>query len=494
LLVHPGKTSSKMINRYQLLLEQNWRILLTWGIIAGLILSSMLVTPFIAMGSLPLLLLVLLYLGILGIIILIRFPNLAFPLLVLASLIIPVRLSTGTYSSINISMLLVILFGGLWVVDMVIRQRKIHLLPSRTILPALLFCVAALLSFGFGQLAWFQAQGAPVFTQLAQLALFLLSVAGFLIVAHRLEDIKGLEWMVWLFIILGGIFIAARTLPWLSRSFIPFTRFTIPLFQRAVWDSLFWTWLMVLTFSQILFNKQLAHHWRLALVALLAATLYISAVVAVDWTSGWLPGLAAIGITLWIGAPQFRRKLVLLILAVGLFKYQSILGIIMVGDNEYSMMTRLEAWRIMGEVIKVNPLFGLGPANYYWFSALFPILGYYVPFNSHNNYVDILAQTGLIGLFCFIWFSVEVGRVGLKLRSVVPEGFPRAYVYGCIGGLGGMLVAGMLGDWVIPFVYNVGLDGFRASILGWMFLGALVAMENIYRKVDESEDILSHVE
>jgi hypothetical protein len=37
----------------------------------------------------------------------------------------------------------------------------------------------------------------------------------------------------------------------------------------------------------------------------------------------------------------------------------------------------------------------------------------------------------------------------------------------------------MLGDWIIPFVYNVGLKGFRASVLGWIFLGGLVVIERV---------------
>jgi len=61
----------------------------------------------------------------------------------------------------------------------------------------------------------------------------------------------------------------------------------------------------------------------------------------------------------------------------------------------------------------------------------------------------------------------------------VPEGFARAYVYGALGGLAGTLVAGMLADWLIPFVYNVGLAGFRTSVLAWLFLGGLVAMEQV---------------
>jgi hypothetical protein len=468
-----------MINRQVSYLEQNWRMVATWGIIAGLIVASMLISPFAAMGRLPFRQLVMLYIGICGVIVLIKFPNLGLYFLVIASLIVPINLNTGTHSSINISMLLVIFLTGLWVLDMLVRQRKIFLLPSRTVMPGIIFCVVAIVSFGFGQLAWFNARGAPLPTQLAQLSLFILSMAGFLLVAHRVQENRVLAWMVWLYVGIAGLFIFARLVPALNASLIPF-------FQRAVWDSLFWTWLICLVYSQLLFNTKIKKFWRLALLALLIGTLYISLIVAVDWTSGWLPGLAAMGIITWIGAPQHRRKVVFLVLVGAIFKYESIIGVLMIGDNEYSLMTRLEAWRIMGDVISANPLFGLGPANYYWYSALFPILGYYVPFNSHNNYVDIIAQTGLIGMMVFIWLFIEIGRVGMRLRSAVPDGFPRAYVYGCIGGLGGMLVAGMLGDWLIPFVYNVGLAGFRASILGWMFLGGLVAMEKMYLQ-DEQE-------
>ncbi len=44
--------------------------------------------------------------------------------------------------------------------------------------------------------------------------------------------------------------------------------------------------------------------------------------------------------------------------------------LIMGGDNEYSLLTRLEAWKILGEIIKANPLFGLGPSNYLLFHTI----------------------------------------------------------------------------------------------------------------------------
>jgi hypothetical protein len=50
-----------------------------------------------------------------------------------------------------------------------------------------------------------------------------------------------------------------------------------------------------------------------------------------------------------------------------------------------------------------------------------------------------------------------------------------------LGGLLATLGAMMLGDWLLPFIYNIGFSGFRASMLAWMFLGGLVAIEQVVR-------------
>jgi len=42
----------------------------------------------------------------------------------------------------------------------------------------------------------------------------------------------------------------------------------------------------------------------------------------------------------------------------------------------------------------------------------------------------------------------------------------------------GMAAAGMLGDWFLPFVYNIGFRGFKDSYLGWLLLGGLTLLEH----------------
>ncbi|MBV7328051.1 O-antigen ligase family protein [Chloroflexi bacterium TSY] len=146
----------------------------------------------------------------------------------------------------------------------------------------------------------------------------------------------------------------------------------------------------------------------------------------------------------------------------------------------YSWSTRLEAWIIVLEIVKINPVIGIGMANYRWYTPLFPIRGYDVFFVSHSQYIDLIAQTGIIGILCFFYVFFRVTQLAWRLRTKVGNGFAYGYVYGAIGGLAGTIVAGFLGDWIIPFFYNIGMKGFRASMLVWLFAGGLVVIEKYY--------------
>ena len=68
--------------------------------------------------------------------------------------------------------------------------------------------------------------------------------------------------------------------------------------------------------------------------------------------------------------------------------------------------------------------------------------------------------------------------MGWRLKDRFPGDFADGYVNGTLGGLAGSLVAMMLVDWFLPYVYNTGFDAFRTSALAWMFLGGLMALEH----------------
>jgi hypothetical protein len=239
---------------------------------------------------------------------------------------------------------------------------------------------------------------------------------------------------------------------------------------------MFWTWLVALSFSQVIFNNRLKIPIRGLLLIVLAVTFYVAIVQAYDWKSGWLPPVIVIAIILELKYP----RLIYLAIPVGVFAAGYLISIIIASDA-YSWGTRVDAWLIVLQISRASPLFGLGFSNYYWYTPLFAIRGWHVSFNSHSQYVDLIAQVGLLGFVCFFWVFFELGYLGWKLKNRLPDGFARSYSYGILAGLIGTLVAAFLVDWVLPFVYNIGFNGFRASILPWMFFGGLIGLEKIYR-------------
>jgi O-antigen ligase len=333
--------------------------------------------------------------------------------------------------------------------------------------------LVTLLSFVIGQLPWFLVASAPMRAQIGGLFVFVLSAVAFLLVAHRVDRLQWLEWITWPFLMLGGLYIAGRIVPGLWQV-------TDRLFQYGVTGSLFWTWLAAMAGGQLLFNRRLHLFQQFALIILLLGLFYL-AYINRDWKSGWIPPLAAVATCLVLYSWRLG-----LLLAVGGMMLAGVILTNLITSDSYSFSTRWDAWLIVVNIVQANPIFGLGPANYYWYTPLFPIRGYAVKFNSHSQYVDLVAQTGLLGLFCFGWFIWELGWLAWRLRTSVPEGFARGYLFGALGGLVGTLVASALGDWFLPFVYNVGIAGMRASILGWVFLGGLLSLACIVHSEAET--------
>ncbi len=404
-----------------------------------------------------------------GVLLLLHYPSLGLVALIAASLV--VRFSVP---AIGLPAVFLIGLSVLWVFDMVVRRRRIMLIPSPTILPLLFLIATTILAFIMGQLPWYPLTPAPMDGQIGGMAIFILSFMAYLLAAHQVTEIRWLKTMTFVFLALSSIYMVGRLTPVTSRFVGRY------IFHPATIGSLFWVWVVAQSFSQAIYNRQLSFRWRAALLGLTLITLYAGLIQARGWTSGWVPPLVALLVILIVGSPRFAIPTIIVGGLIGLLSLDAVRGLIFIGDNEYSAITRVESWRIIAEIVKVNPILGLGPSNYRFYTPLFPILGWYVQFNSHNNYVDIVAQTGFLGLFFFLWFFWQTGRLGWQLLKRVPEGgFRQAYVYGAMGGLVATLVAAMLGDWVLPFAYNVGIEGMRASMFSWLFLGGLLALDQI---------------
>lgn len=436
-----------------------------FGIIVTVVLVSVVISYW---GSQTILLAaVALLAGIGFILVLVQYPNIGFILIFLGGIFIPF---TGP-SNTNASVAMIALMLALWILDMLVVKRKFEFINSRALLPAIVFLVVSIVSFGMGQIPWFIfANQAPITAQAGGFAIFALSVGVLFLMAHLVKDMLWLKWIVWVFFGLGAVYIFARFAEISIIDNFYHIGFTA--------SAMFWTWLVVLALGQVIYNHQLKLRYKLFLAGLVLMTMIVAYVQANDWKSGWVPPLAGIGVLLAI---KFKKYIIFTIPFV-------VLGIayaigVLVSSDAYSWGTRVDAWVIILKIsLEVSPILGMGFSNYYWYTPLFPIRGFSVSFNSHSQYVDLIAQVGLVGLAIFLWIFFEFARTSWRLANQLQNGFARAYAYSILAGVVASLTAAFLVDWILPFVYNIGFQGFRASILMWMFFGGLVAIEQMYKK------------
>lgn len=365
----------------------------------------------------------------------------------------------------------------IWLLRMLLfRSQRVY--ASRVVYAAFGFIAVAILAFAVGQYPFFAFPGAPLPAQIVELGLFVLSALLFLAAGHQITSERQLERLVWIFLAAGVVACLFQMVP--ALNFI--ARWTT---RPGSIGSLFWTWLAALSFAQALANRRLPIAVRWLMFGITLLVLYHGLFNVRSWASGWIPVVTALGIILLFKLPRFSVAVGLLAVSGGLIFFDQLWSFLL-AEEEYSLMTRQEAWRVLWTIFEKNPLLGTGPANYYYYTENFPILGWYVRFFSHNNYQDLLIQTGVLGLVAFLWFSAECFLMLFGLLRRLPAGFSRAYVLGTTGALAGSLVAGMLGDWIVPFYYNAGVLGFRSSLLFWVFLGGALALRRLAARPAEA--------
>ena len=110
------------------------------------------------------------------------------------------------------------------------------------------------------------------------------------------------------------------------------------------------------------------------------------------------------------------------------------------GHSESFHESRGWIWRDSIRVFEAHPLIGAGMGA---FETAFPAYskgdGSLLVSQSHNDYLQILADCGILGGILAVWFIVGIGRVIIRgLRSRDP--FPRSLSLGCGAAIFGMLV------------------------------------------------------
>jgi O-antigen ligase len=418
--------------------------------------------------------------GIITLIVLKRHPVWGVIALVPVSMLIKYEIGTGTNVSLNGSIVLAVTLIGVWLFNMIASNQHVSLVPSRINRPAIIFIIVSTLSLIAGNIQWIpQAwQSASVPAQVGGLLLLILPVGVMLLVGNQVKELKWVRIITWSFLLIGGVYVIGNIVPLLNS--VVSQVYLSPRVTYNPFGSVFWIFIVVIPFALILF-KRMRLYWYLFLISIIFCAIYYSWFSNLDWISGWLPMIVALFVIVWLRSWRWGLTLTIIGGLIVWSNYSSLNSMIMTSTQQYSTISRAATWPIMTELIKAGPILGLGPSQYYHYTPLYPLLGWYVKFNSHNNYIDIIAQTGLLGMGVFLWLVVEIGWLGWRLRDRVQDGFSRAYVNGVLAGLVAMLIAGFMGDWFLPFLYNIGFPGFRSAIIAWIFIGGLIAIEQVVK-------------
>lgn len=386
-------------------------------------------------------------------------------LVVIFSTTLATGISTGTGTSISLTFLLLNLVSVIWLFKAVVVERNFNLANTPVALPVALFVIVVLISLVWSS-GYVEADARPILEdkllpRLMTTAVLIVSPLTTLMFASQLRSTRHFQFIVWWFLAAGAVFLVLR----LAAGYVP-----SPLNAKGQFP----VWVCTLAVGQLLFNRRLSWPVRGVLVAIMGGWLYVTLALGLSWLSGWLPVVAGIMLT----CALYSRRMLVLMIIIGLIvvalRWDSVEAQFR-SENEESGSTRITAWQRTFDVIEDHWLLGTGPAGYaFYFTAR--LTGFFQ--FSHNNYIDILAQLGIIGFLVYVWMWIAINIISLKNYRSIPKdgGFRQGLAASLVAINAVTILIMMLGDWVTPFTYTQGLSGIDYTIWSWIFAGLTLAL------------------
>lgn len=145
-----------------------------------------------------------------------------------------------------------------------------------------------------------------------------------------------------------------------------------------------------------------------------------------------LLGAILIGVA-WIGGEQLASR------------FENVPGELAAESQDTRMgVRRSDIWRATWQMIKENPLTGVGLGGYWTAIAQYHnASGKFTPQQAHNDYLELLASGGIIGVLLGGWFAYLLTKFAReRLRSA--DRFRRAAAFGAVLGIFGIAVHSLI--------------------------------------------------
>jgi len=145
-----------------------------------------------------------------------------------------------------------------------------------------------------------------------------------------------------------------------------------------------------------------------------------------------------------------------------------------------SLKRRIAIWKFTGMMIKDHPLLGSGIGTFKYNSLSYQakffdqgenrhLYPYGIADKVHNEYLQLGAELGIIGLGIFFWFIITYFNYGIKLLKKLKDEYKQGIVIGLIGGVAAVLIDAIFG---FPLHLPATLVSF------WLFVGLIVSLSH----------------
>ncbi len=193
--------------------------------------------------------------------------------------------------------------------------------------------------------------------------------------------------------------------------------------------------------------------WTLSIAFVLGLTLLVASL----WLSGILPQSIVNRLTATAG---------------DFFTITDIRGVD-VSPLNYAVVERLAHWQAAINMAEDKPILGVGLGNYEVLYDHYRLINWREPLgHAHNYYLNILAETGILGFAAYLAFWLMIWRLTWQIRNH-PDIFARS------------IAIGLLGCWTYIAVHSL-FDNLYVNNL-FLHIGVLFAILAIlYRQVNQS--------